>query len=626
MSDGNVKLLMFSDIEGCQADSKYPQSTFLCSKPFYDKLVNMLDSDTNLHIAFLGDYFDQGMRVHESIKGMLNLLEKYSDRVHAILGNRDVNKLRFCFELLHRANIKESLSKMTSVDINTLEPTEETKDDKIVKKCPVFDKGWKAWSPYYFGIHKNEIIEAPNYIVKGEIAEADDDVSLVKHILMSSMGAGKSENEKMTGLYSFMPFEKIDDAQDATAVKYLKVALGIEPRGDAQDALDLLDFFSKCKLAHVFNGTFGKVLLAHGGGFDSDAFFDKAYVYSFGVGMPDEIAPKDYHTTLEEFRRQLSGLEPSVKAPSVKIGGATEGLTPQQMLDRRNMYGKKVNKENLKGIDRTNATVEPSVNVYNELLQDVIGEIRKKRFTWKFVLLQALGLKPDSEDARYKSLIQSCGQDGCKGPNDPLTTDKDGAQLAKILNNSGITHVSYGHKPICFPNPVIYRRKGTEKGKEIERITFISNDTSNGNRKIDEVGNSTAIGTMVIFDPNGVQSLIKPIELGAREGKVGLYEAMYAPLTLDTTPFYEEENGANFLRYGNKKVVFNIKGFDQLKFEDIPSPATERAQETAAAPAASGGRRRSRNRKRNTKRVSRYISKRTRRNKQTRRGRKIRKY
>ena len=335
--------------------------------------------------------------------------------------------------------------------------------------------------------------------------------------------------------------------------------------------------------------------------------------------MPDKIAPKDYHTTLEEFRRQLSGLEPSVKAPpSVKIGGATEGLTPQQMPDQRNMYDNTVNDENLKGIDRTNATVEPSVNAYNELLQDVIGEIREKSFTWKFVLLQALGLKPDNEDARYKSLIQSCSQDGCKGPNDPLTTDEDGAQLAKILNNSGITHVSYGHKPICFPIPVIYRRKGTEKGKEIERITFISNDTSNGNRKKDEVGNSTAIGTMVIFDPNGVQSLIKPIELGAREGKVGLYEAMYAPLTLDTTPFYKKENGANFLIYGNKKVVFNTKGYNQLKFEDIPSPAPP-------ASAVAGGRRRSRNRKRNTKRVSRYISKRTRRNKQTRRGRKPRK-
>jgi len=55
---GDKKLLMFSDIEGCQADGKYPQSTALCKPEFYDKIAEML-KDTNLHVAFLGDYFDQ---------------------------------------------------------------------------------------------------------------------------------------------------------------------------------------------------------------------------------------------------------------------------------------------------------------------------------------------------------------------------------------------------------------------------------------------------------------------------------------------------------------------------------------------------------------------------------------
>jgi len=583
MSDGNVKLLMFSDIEGCQkwnlAGPKkgiFEQSGFLCNPSFYTEMRQRLLDDENLNIAFLGDYFDQGMGVYDSINGLNKLLTEFNkdgkERVFVILGNRDVNKLRFCFELANK--------------------------DTVVG-IPNGQNRWKIWGNFYDNLEKKN----------------GDEVALVNHILFESMGAkidmetfdtNGTPHAKLVGLHSFLPSSLPEDQKQNSplALEYLKVALGIEPRGDdTQDALDLLGFFSKCKLAHVFNGTFGKVLLAHGGGFDSDAFFDQAYVDSFGVGLSDEISPEEYHTTLEEFRRQLSGL-----APSVKIGGATQGLTPQQMLDRRIMYGKKVNDENLKGIDRTNATVEASVNVYNELLQDVIGEIREKRFTWKFVLLQALGLKPDSEDARYKSLIQSCSQDGCTGPNKPLSTNQDGTKLAKILKDSGITHVSYGHKPICFPIPVIYRRK------EIDGVTFISNDTSNGNRKVDEVGNSTTIGTMVIFDPNGVQSLIKPIELGAREGKVGLYEAMYAPLTLDTTPFYEEDDptGPKFLKYGNKKVVFNQGGFEQLKFVDI-------------AP-SSGGRRRSKNRKRNTKRVSRYISKRTRRNKQTRRGRKIRKY
>jgi len=586
MGDGNVKLLMFSDIEGCQkwnlAGSKkgeFEQSGFLCNPAFYTEMRKRLIADPNLHIAFLGDYFDHGMGVYDSIIGMNRLLTEFNkdgkERIFVILGNRDVNKLRFCFEL-----VKEGIVGL--------------------KKGNRWESGFGA---FFDNLNGKTGVALANCILFH---------SMGAKIEMGTFNTNGDPTAKLVGLHSFLPSSLPDDQKQNSelALKYLKAALGIDLQGEARpdDALDLLDFFSKCKLADVFDGPGGKVLLAHGGGFDSDAFFDQPYVYTFE--KTEAVTGQNYHIMLEEFRRKLS--------LTVQSGG--DRTASQRYGDdqsKRNKYGRK--------------QVPYSVDVYNTLLRDVLKEIRLGQFTWKFVLLQALGLKPDSEDARYKSLIQSCSQDGCKGPNDPLTTDKDGSQLAKILNNSGITHVSYGHKPICFPNPVIYRRKGTEKGKEIERITFISNDTSNGNRKIDEVGNSTAIGTMVIFDPNGVQSLIKPIELGAREGKVGLYEAMYAPLTLDTTPFYEEENGATFLRYGNKKVVFNAKGvFDQLKFEDIPSPVAEEAAAAApAAPAAAavaGGRRRSRNRKRNTKRVSRYISKRTRRNKQTRRGRKIRKY
>jgi hypothetical protein len=353
------------------------------------------------------------------------------------------------------------------------------------------------------------------------------------------------------------------------------------------------------------------VLLAHGGGFDSDAFFDQPYVYSFEKTVA--VTGKNYHTMLEEFRSKLS--------VSVQTGGDREAA---------NRYGDDQSKRNK--YDRK--LVPYSVDVYNTLLKQVLKEIRSNQFTWRFVLLQALGLKPDvvpnDKDARYKSLIQSCSQDGCSGPNNNLSTDKGGTKLAKILKDSGITHVSYGHKPICFPIPVIYQRK------ETGGVTFISNDTSNGNRKIEEVGENTAIGTMVIFDPKGVQSKIEPIDLNSvkrekgeeefpYENKVGIYKAMYAPLTLATTPIYEVDKptGANVLKYGTKKVVFNTKGlFEQLKYEDIPPPSVLEATVPA------GGKRRSRNRKYNTKkRGSKHVSKRTRRNKRhAKRSRKQRKY
>ena len=527
--DGVKKLLMFSDIEGCQA-SPAPQSTFLCSTPFYNEIARKLEADPNLEVAFLGDYFDQGMRVYDSIKGMKMLLDKFTkERVHVILGNRDVNKLRFFYELN---------------GMNLYLPP---------------GSRWKTWDGYYDGL-------------KGKTG-----VELVKHTLITSMNVKLEEDGKMTGLYSFMPYHMIKDATDEQALKYLKVALGIIPSDDTtKDAHDVLGFFMECKLAHVFNG---KVLLAHGGGFDSDAFFDDNYVKGF-----EKTVPPPYSKTLEAFRKILSGY-------------TTDDLQ-SRLTDT--------------------VTVQKSVDVYNNLLQTVLSQLHIERTeketerkppSWEFILLQALGLKPDSEDARYKSLIQSCSQDGCKGPNIPLSTDKDGQKLAKILKDSGITHVSYGHKPICFPIPVIYQRK------EVPGVTFISNDTSNGNRKVEEIGENTAIGTMVIFDKDGVKSKIEPVELNGREAKVGNYSAMYAPLTLDTTPFYEIESGANVLKYGNGKVVFNKSGYDQLNYIGSSN---------------SGGKRRSRHRKQHkSKRGSkRGGSKKTihrRRHKHTKRGRKARK-
>ena len=593
MGDGIKKILMFSDIEGCQKwnlvakegvkgvleQGKFEQSGFLCNPAFYQIISEKLKNDDNLHVAFLGDYFDQGMGVYESIKGMDGLLTEFNtedgkERVFVILGNRDVNKLRFCYEL--------------------------AKKDEVVG-IPKGQSRWGVWGDFYDGLESK----------KG------NEVALVNHILFESMGAkidmdtnsyNGAPDAKLIGLHSFIPPGK-DIKESELALKYLKVSLGIIPKdGTTSDALDLLGFFQKCKLAHVFDGTHGKVLLAHGGGFDPDAFFDQPYVYS-AFEKTEAVTGKNYHSMLEEFRKKLS--------VSVQSGGDPKSAKRYgDDQSKRNKYGRK--------------QVPYSVDVYNTLLKEVLSEISGENpvFTWKFVLLQALGLKPDADknnnDARYKSLIQSCSQDGCAGQNIPLTTDPidektTTTKLAKILKDSGITHVSYGHKPICFPIPVIYKRE------EVPGVTFISNDTSNGNRKVEEIGENTAIGTMVIFDPNGVKSKIEPVELNGREAKVGNYSAMYDPLTYDKTPFYETEkpNGANFLKYGDDKkgsgtVGFNnlIKTVDQLRYTVSPTPA--------------GGKRRSRHRKQHkSKRGSkRGGSKKTihrRRHKHTKRGRKARK-
>jgi hypothetical protein len=95
------KLLFISDLEGCAktSPSGEPQSQYLCSMPFFEMLDNFLNEEALNKVAFLGDYFDQGPLVVDSINYIMELYSKYKERVIIILGNRDLNKLRLIYEV-----------------------------------------------------------------------------------------------------------------------------------------------------------------------------------------------------------------------------------------------------------------------------------------------------------------------------------------------------------------------------------------------------------------------------------------------------------------------------------------------------------------------------------------------
>lgn len=98
-----MEYLFISDIEGCEKIGRFnkqPQNTTMCDPAFYLILHNKLVANKNLHVCFLGDYFDQGQGVINSIIGIsfLKSSEEFGDRVHIILGNRDINKFRIYFE------------------------------------------------------------------------------------------------------------------------------------------------------------------------------------------------------------------------------------------------------------------------------------------------------------------------------------------------------------------------------------------------------------------------------------------------------------------------------------------------------------------------------------------------
>ena len=58
-------------------------------------LLTLVD---NSEVVYGGDLCDRGVGDIRFILEMLSLKEAYPDRVHFILGNRDLNKLRFAFE------------------------------------------------------------------------------------------------------------------------------------------------------------------------------------------------------------------------------------------------------------------------------------------------------------------------------------------------------------------------------------------------------------------------------------------------------------------------------------------------------------------------------------------------
>ena len=94
---------MISDLEGCAEydpnnNTEVKQTTILCEDGTFTAIGYFLKKDPNNKVAFLGDFFDKGPNVVKSINAIVNLYNSNLNKVHIILGNRDVNKLRFIYE------------------------------------------------------------------------------------------------------------------------------------------------------------------------------------------------------------------------------------------------------------------------------------------------------------------------------------------------------------------------------------------------------------------------------------------------------------------------------------------------------------------------------------------------
>ena len=230
--------IFIGDLEGCIKYAKFSkktnsdlQNTGRCSKAFFDALRTKLN-DEKYHICFQGDYFDNGDLVKDTLLELANLKKDYEDRIHIILGNRDLNKFRIYYEL-----------KLKSDDIS---------DKKVFES---FGMKWKA---------AYEEKKPDKSITKWE--DLNDEKKLHK-LLQGTMGAELHDPEKLGD-------------QKKNQEEIIKLLLeGFTPDNFNGDLTEITD--AKDAIAYIFkNGKIADfdeetgVLMSHAGGY-SQAIFEK---------------------------------------------------------------------------------------------------------------------------------------------------------------------------------------------------------------------------------------------------------------------------------------------------------------------------------------------------------------
>lgn len=534
-TQSNPKILyMVSDSEGCQENRDtaniVTQSSAICNPPFFAEITAKMTNNPNMKFAFLGDYFDQGPKVRQTIKGMIALHKLFNEkgkpeRVFIILGNRDVNKLRFMFELNNKlTTLKES------------------------------DPRWGTWKGYYDDLdvkqttlgsvdHVTHILATsmganPDIGLTSFLPDADSDAAAVSagKVANARVAKGKADNafkdnpseENKSNVATAVETLKAADTEllphKEKAIPYLKTSFRINTSSEYVNALDVVAFFKLCKICHYDADS--KSFLSHGGGWYRDAFFNKAFV-DFVINGDETVDKNNYLRLMEKYRLALFT---GVMDPKYKAG-----------------------------------TVQESVEAYNDLLTAVLNEVDglsgRKTFSPKFVLLQALGLKPTPyEDSKYRSVIQSCSQNGCTGispdkfKNDDGKTDDNNLDvLFDLFEKSGVDFVSYGHKPICYYVPLIYQRTDS-KGR---KITFISNDTSNGNRPLDKLGNIVMVTSI---EKSGDKLVAKVDMFGNDEAKRAEISGLHPGLVSGAEPpqyekYADDDGGLYKISYSGGPII-----------------------------------------------------------------------
>lgn len=261
------QLLLISDFEGClETQGPVKQSRLMCSPEFFEAVKGHLAAHPQNKVAFLGDYFDQGNMVVESINGIMDVYRMDPSRVTIIVGNRDVNKFRLVYEMRKEVPTVGALQ-------------------------------WAVWAPFYKDMAENPA----NSNLKTRL----------QLIVSKSMGAkypveiGRGLTETQAGYLLLKIFS--DDAA-ALYAKDTNVGpvknnggrnMGLNTKFQAfvQNARNL---YRVAKIVH-YDPEF-KTLMSHAGGMDSFFFHGPEYYTPI---KEKAVAQPIYYDKLESARRDL---------------------------------------------------------------------------------------------------------------------------------------------------------------------------------------------------------------------------------------------------------------------------------------------------------------------------------
>jgi hypothetical protein len=399
--DNPGKLLLISDLEGCASTFKdslgnhHSQSQVLCGEEFFTALETFLTSNVANKVAFLGDYFDQGPMVVDSINRIMKLYNDYNDRVIIILGNRDINKLRFIYEM-------------------DVEPRGST------------SLKWDIWTKLY-----------------EELPTTTNLYDRVMLILNKSMGAPAGIPQLDEGL-SIEAAEGLKSKKEAKGLSreeaaYVLVRAFSEPAaqrlngGSLNTGLDkkYLKFFENVRELFKAGKIVSydkdyKVLLSHAGGAEPFILHNSAYYDNIRTEInptePTKTLP--YYDKIEMVRRMLQ-VQP----------------TPDQTVDK---FDDNTYNEPLAAISSMwDSNEEPPPDFF--LLQGLGLKPDKEKHFNSFI--QSCDIVPGCKGPYHTDIIM-----------DPPLEYKDFLRQLQNSDNSKIEFIAHGHVPICVPVPLIYKR------------------------------------------------------------------------------------------------------------------------------------------------------------------------